>query len=140
MRVAAGVILIIAAVLNLFAAIGYFSAGAVTAGAGKIGEAMEAEMQKEGKAATPDQQKVLATLKDNKTATAAGGGLMFFGIFLLVTVGTSIAGAVMLFMRKSPMFIYIAAAMALAAEIGGILAILAARGIVAGADRAPVAA
>ena len=83
---------------------------------------------------------------------------MGFGLFLLVTVGTSIAGAVCLFRRKAAKFIIIAAAMAIGAEVlsavvvalvvgvplgfgkilfsalpvvGGILAIVAARQITA---------
>jgi hypothetical protein len=58
-----------------------------------------------------------------KSAKGKGGGLAGFGIFLLVTVGTNIAGAVMLFMRKNPTFILIAGAMAILGEIGGIVLI-----------------
>jgi hypothetical protein len=81
---------------------------------------------------------------------------MGFGVFLLVTVGTSIAGAVCLFRRKAAKFIIVAAALALAAEViasliigfgigkilglaGGVLAILGAREIMV-KDAAPAAA
>jgi hypothetical protein len=76
-------------------------------------------------------------------------------VFLLVTVGTSIAGAVCLFRRKAPKFILVACVLALAAEVigsviikfgagnvlgllGGILGIIGARSI--GAANAPAAA
>lgn len=73
-----------------------------------------------------------------------GMGLMAFGVFLLVSVGILIAGAVFLFQNKKAQFILIAGGMAILAEvigifissfgltnllglIGGILAILAAK-------------
>ena len=47
------------------------------------------------------------------------GMLMGLGAFLLITVGTSIAGAVQLFRRKGAMFIMVAAVLVLVAEIIG---------------------
>ena len=43
---------------------------------------------------------------------------MGFGVFLLVTVGTSIAGAVCLFRSKAAKFIIAASALAILAEVG----------------------
>jgi hypothetical protein len=51
-------------------------------------------------------------------ASAGAGALMGFGVFLLVTVGTSIAGAVCLFRSKAAKFIIAASALAILAEVG----------------------
>jgi hypothetical protein len=145
MRIAGGVILIIAAVINLFAAFGYLAGGALVGGAGKLSTMVAEESKKQGRELTDDQKKAFA---DMDTATsklgASAGALMGFGVFLLVTVGTSIAGAVCLFRGKAAKFIIVAAALAIGAEVigsiiikfgvtnviglvGGILAILGAR-------------
>ncbi len=120
MRIAGGVLLIIAAVINLIAGFGYMAAGAVAGGAGKIGEMAQEEAAKQGSTMTPETKKAL---EEMKSAKGKGGGLAGFGVFLLVTVGTSIAGAIMLFMRKNAMFVLIAGGLAILAEIGGVVLI-----------------
>ena len=52
---------------------------------------------------------------------SSGIGLMAFGVFLLVSVGILIAGAVFLFQDKKPQFIMVAGIMAIVAEVIGIL-------------------
>ncbi len=147
MRIAAGVILILAALINIFAALGYLAGGAIGAGAGAAIEAASAEAAKQGgeEIKLTDAQKA-----DLDKAKAAGGGLMIFGIVLLVSVGTSIAGAVMLFTQKNAKFIMVAGGLAVLVEVigvvmtafgvtnllgivGGILAIIAAKSIGQGA-------
>jgi hypothetical protein len=54
MRVAGGVLLIIAAVINLIAGFGYMAAGAVTSGAGKLGEMATEEAAKSGTNMSPE--------------------------------------------------------------------------------------
>lgn len=142
MRIAAGVILILAALINIFAALGYLAGGAMSAGAGAIAEAAKAEAEKQG-------TKIEMTAADKAAldqAKSAGGGLMVFGIVLLVSVGFSIAGAVQLFRSKGAKFIMIAGGLAVLVEVvgifitafgitnlvgiaGGVLALLAAKSI-----------
>src|SRR4051794_36126545 len=116
MRVAAGVILIIAAVINLFAAIGYLASGALVGGAGKLTNMVAEESKKQGRELTEDQKQQFAQINEaSGKMGGSAGALMGFGVFLFVTVGTSIAGAVCLFRRKAAKFIMIAAALAIGA-------------------------
>ncbi len=114
MKVAAGVILIIAAVFNLFAGLAYLGGGAATSGlSGAVDTAMMQEQMTEAEKA--EMQKVT----DEVGGSAMG--LMAFGVFLLVSVGILIAGAVFLFTNKKPQFILVAGGMAIVAEVIGIL-------------------
>lgn len=118
MRVAAGVILIIAAVINLFAAFGYLASGALVGGAGKLTNMVAEESKKQGRELTEEQKQQFAQINEaSGKMGGSAGALMGFGVFLLVTVGTSIAGAVCLFRRKAAKFIIIAAALAISAEV-----------------------
>ena len=153
MRTAAGVILIIAAVLNLMASLGYLGAGgaATALGSGMSEVAMVAQ-QESGNQMTAEQKADLAKFEEE--VGGSGIGLMAFGVFLLVSVGILIAGAVFLFKNTKPQFIMIAGGMAILAEVigslistfgvmnilglvGGILAILAAKGMGAGSAPEP---
>lgn len=150
MRTAAGVLLIIVAVFNLIASLGYLAGGALTTGASDI--AMYAEQQG-GNEMTAEQKEALDKVQDEVGGT--GIGLMAFGVFLLVSVGILIAGAVFLFQNKKAQFIMIAGGMAIAAEVigslitgfgimkilglvAGIMAILAAKGMGGGSAPEPV--
>ena len=124
MRVAGGVILIISAVINLFAALGYFAIGGtakLAAGGGpSVYKQAVADAQKQqGREMTAEDQEAMAKLDAAAAKASAGAGaLMGFGVFLLVTVGTSIAGAVCLFRSKAAKFIIAASALAILAEVG----------------------
>jgi hypothetical protein len=123
MNVASGVILIIAAVFNLFASIGYLAGGGLVTGASMAPETMQ---QMARQAAKSDGETMTladrAAFQEISTQGAvAGGGLLAWGVFLLVSVGILIAGAVFLFQGKNPGFIYAAAAVAILVEVGGIL-------------------
>ena len=142
MRVAAGVLLIIAAFINLFASLGYLGGGAATTGLSSISEsAIEASLI-EGGEMTQEEASEAAGLTSNMKG--AGGMLMGMGVFLLVSVGILIAGAVFLFQSKKAKFVMGAGIMALVAEglgiaiisfgvmnliglVAGVLAIIAAR-------------
>lgn len=145
MRTAAGVILIIAAVLNLMASLGYLAGGgaATALGSGMSEIAIMAE-QESGNKMTAQQKEDMQKIKEQ--TGGAGIGLMAFGVFLLVSVGILIAGAVFLFKNTKPQFIMIAGGMAILAEVigslissfgvmnilglvGGIMAIIAAKGM-----------
>lgn len=120
MRTAAGVILIIAAVFNLVASLGYLAGGAATnaVGSGMSEVAMQMETQS-GSQMTAEQKAEMQKFQDDVGGT--GMGLMAFGVFLLVSVGILIAGAVFLFQNKKGQFIMIAGGMAILAEVIGIL-------------------
>jgi hypothetical protein len=115
MRVAAGVILIIAAVFNLIASLGYLAGGAATSSVANMAESGYVQ----GQQLTAEQQAELDEIKSE--VGGSGIGLMAFGVFLLVSVGILIAGAVFLFQDKKPQFIMIAGAMAIVGEVIGIL-------------------
>ncbi|HXU04184.1 MAG TPA: hypothetical protein VN903_24655 [Polyangia bacterium] len=125
MRVAAGVILILAAVINLFAGLGYMAGGAFVGGAGKMGAAMGSAMEesakKQGRELTEEEKKSLQQLNEAagqaKAVNGVAGILLAYGLFLLVTAGTSIAGAVCLFRRRAVKFIVIASILAITAEV-----------------------
>lgn len=115
MRVAAGVILIIAAIFNLIASLGYLAGGAATTGVANMAESGYVQ----GQQMTDEQKAELEKIQDE--VGGSGIGLMAFGVFLLVSVGILIAGAVFLFQDTKAQFIMVAGAMAILAEVIGIL-------------------
>jgi hypothetical protein len=128
MRIAGGVFLILVAVLNLGAGITYLTGGALAGGAGKLASlsqaAAEENARKAGREMTAEEKAQVAQSKapmEQISAEAAPKAGMFLGLgaFLLITVGTSIAGAVQLFRRKGAMFVMVAAVLVLVAEILG---------------------
>jgi len=114
MKIVAGVILIVAAVFNLFAGLLWLGGGAATTG---MSQAVDS-------AVVQQQMTEAEKAEFDKVADEVGGtgmGLMAFGVFLLVSVGILIAGAVFLFTNKKPQFIMVAGGMAIVAEVIGIL-------------------
>ena len=142
MRVAAGVLLILAAVINLFASLGYLGGGAATSTFGDVSESViEASLIESGDMTAAEARESSEVSGGMK---GAGGLLMGMGVFLLVSVGILIAGAVFLFQSKNPKFATAAGVMALVGEglgmaittfgvmnliglVAGVLAIIAAR-------------
>lgn len=154
MRTAAGVILIIAAVLNLMASLGYLAGGGAATALSSEGmtEMVNVAQQQSGSEMTAEQKEEMERIQDE--VGGSGMGLMAFGVFLLVSVGILIAGAVFLFKNTKPQFIMIAGGMAIAAEVigslmttfgvmnilglvGGIMAIIAAKGMGGGSAPEP---
>ncbi|WP_154222934.1 hypothetical protein [Marinicella rhabdoformis] len=115
MKVAAGVILIIAALFNLFAGLAYLGGGAATSG---LSGAVNSEYVQQNEM-TSEQRAELDRV--TKEVGSSGMGFMAFGVYLLVSVGILIAGAVFLFTNKKPQFIMIAGGMAILGEVIGIL-------------------
>jgi hypothetical protein len=114
MRVAAGVLLILAAVINLFASLGYLGGGAATTGLSGVSESViEASLIESGDMTAEEAREVADVSNGMK---GAGGMLMAMGVFLLVSVGILIAGAVFLFQGKNPKFATAAGVMALVGE------------------------
>ena len=118
MRTAAGVLLIIAALFNLFASLFYLGLG----GAGKLSAMAAEQSRREGHEPPPEAEQNAERLNTvHKQLGTTGNRLMAFGAFLLVTVGTSIAGAVCLFRARAWQFVIVAAALALIAEVIGVI-------------------
>ncbi len=112
MKIAAGVILIIAAVFNIVAGAGYvLGGGAATV----VGVAAE-------RAGHTSADKHAAELSSHAASQAKKGGgmLLLLGLFLWVLVGLQITGAVFLFLSKHKTFIFIVAALSILGEIFGI--------------------
>ncbi len=120
MRIAAGIILIVAAIINVIAGAGYVLGG----GAAKItGDALQQvgqEAIKEG--AADDAAKASKELTDatNKMGTA-GTGLMVFGLFLWLMFILQIVCAVFCFLAKAKGFIIVVGVLSIVAEIAGIV-------------------
>lgn len=120
MRIAAGVCLILAAILNLFGALGYLGGGAATAGLGLLGQvALEEQAQQEGRELS-ESDKAQMEIASN-VGKGIGTLLLAMGVFLLVSAGILIAGAVFLFNSTHPNFILASGVVAIAAEAFGIL-------------------
>jgi hypothetical protein len=113
MRTAAGVLLIVVAVINLFASLFYFG----VAGGPKLNAMVMEQARREGQEVPPASRRQAQVLEDapRRLGTTAGA-LVSVGLFLLVTVGTSIAGAVCLFRQRAARFVIAAAALVVAAE------------------------
>jgi hypothetical protein len=119
MNVAAGVLLILAAVFNGCAGGGYMMGGAASSAAGVVGSRVGDELAKDSKTSVAENagsMKAMAT-----TAKATGVGLMAFGLFLLAMLGLQIAAAVVLFMKKAKTFIIVIAGLGILAEVIGVL-------------------
>jgi hypothetical protein len=126
MRVAAGVLLIIAAVINLFAGLSYVAGGAMVTSASKFTAMAEEAQRKKGRELTEEQKEQFAQLNQAQKQAEADPKvartmrtMMGYGSFLLVTVGTSIAGAVCLFRRRAAKVIVASAVVLLVAEAIG---------------------
>jgi hypothetical protein len=117
MRIAAGVLIIIASIFDLIAGIGYaFVGGAASVGSDIVQQAATQAAQKSNDPAA--QQ---AAAKVGQTVSAVGGGIMIFGLFLLVMFALNIAGAVVLFQGKAAMFALIVGILEVVACIIGLI-------------------
>lgn len=129
MRIAAGVLLIIAAISNGLAGATYGLGSAATAAAGSE-EAQKALAEgfnkQDTSKMTPEQKAQYEKMKSTLTArgnsdslNTAAAGLGAFGIFLLLMLGLQIGGGVCLFMQKAAKYVMVVAVLGLAAEIIG---------------------
>ena len=115
MNIAAGVLLIIAAVFNIIGGCGYAVGGAVVGGVGDFGS----ELQKEMEAADPSlANSELAS--ESEKAKALGAGLSVWGFALFGIAGIMIAGGVLSFMKKKKLFVLVTGILAIIAEVVGI--------------------
>jgi hypothetical protein len=129
MRIAAGVLLIIAGVFNLFGGGGYVACGgASSAMGGAMKSGSLAEFAASGAQTEEDKEQIrqAAAANDAELKRAgselsqAGGGMVALGLFLLVVFGLQIAGAVFLFKNSKKTFVLVVAGLTILAELLGI--------------------
>lgn len=118
MNIAAGVLLIIAAILNFIGGCGYAIGGAVAGGVGEMGSEFATGLEEAGEGADTGSAEIEESSEDLK---ATGAGLQLWGYALWVIAGLMIAGAVFLFMKSKAGFVLVTGVLALVAEIGGIV-------------------
>lgn len=116
MRIAAGVLIIIASIFDLFSGIGYGLLG----GAGAVISAAGQEMAEK----TKDLKAREAAAKVGEVGAALGTAGMLFGFFLLAMCGLCIAAGVVLFREKAATFALVVGVLQIAAEGIGFLLIL----------------
>ena len=118
MNIAAGVLIIIAAVLNIMGGCTYAVGGALVGGAGEMSSEFAEAVAAEG------GEEASAEFADGAAeAQAIGAGLTFFGYALFVIAGIMIAGSVFLFKKTKAGFVMLTGVLAIGAEVGGILII-----------------
>lgn len=112
MRIAAGVLIIVVAALDLFGSLGYLGIGSVATTAGRAGEDL-IEGVAQGDPAAGEAREVA------KKAQATGGKWTMFGLFLLAMSGLGIACGVVLFREKAAIFVMIVGGLQIVADIIG---------------------
>ena len=144
MRVAAGVLLIIAAVFNLFGSLFYFGGGVLVGSMDKLAAMAEEQQKKQGKEMTEEQKqqfeqyheaRAKMTPADQAKIDTAARVAKAYGLLLLVMCGISIAGAVCLFRRRSVKFIVGASIASLVVEVGSCVALAVLGGAGLGATK-----
>ena len=116
MRIAAGVLILVVAAMNLIGGCSYTVGGGMIGGsAGVVEEIAEetAENSEDPKAAE-DLEKIRQGASGIK---AAGGSLMLWGVFLLVLAGLQIAAGVQLFRAKGAALIKTAAGLEILSDV-----------------------
>ncbi len=126
MRIAAGVILIVAAIFNVIAGAGYaLGGGAASMG----GDALTAAVQEVNKEAAKqgadevDVKELAGATEGLDKLASSGQTIMFFGFFLLILFVLQIVCAIFLFMSKGQTFVLAVAGLSILGEIGGIVII-----------------
>ncbi|HOX42341.1 MAG TPA: hypothetical protein PK668_02025 [Myxococcota bacterium] len=124
MRIAAGVLLIVASIFNVIAGAGYALGGA----AASYGSEALAKMGDEAvKASGTDSAEAAKSVEEAKAALGEvgtmGAGLLYFGYFLFLMFVLQIVGGILCFVKKGKMFIIIVGVLSIGAEIGGIVMI-----------------
>lgn len=119
MRIAAGIFLIIVAIINLLAASGYLLGGAVVSGAGELSNAMQEQAAANGQGMTAEQQAEFDAAMDE---APSGGGMMAYGGFLVILAIMQIVGAVQAFRTKAAMLVMVVGGLSIVGEIWGAIA------------------
>lgn len=116
MRTAAGVLLIVTAVINLGAGVSYGFLGGMAGALGSVGEQVSSSAEEE--ATTEEESEAASQAKEaSGLVKMFGGAIVVFGIALLALAGCEIAAAVFLFSAKKAMFIMVVAGIEIAASL-----------------------
>lgn len=118
MKITAGVILILVAVLNLFAAMGYMLGGALGTNVASLTEHVVESTEHDLDEAEIEEMRT--GLEEIDDMNLAGSLFMIFGVLLLASVGVLIAAAVFLFKGSKAGFILVAGAYAIVLELSGV--------------------
>ena len=116
MRIAAGVLIIIVSIFDLFGGFGYAILGGLAAGGSELGAQFAKEAAKQAKDAKTAKEVQAEMDKITQKGTAYGGAAVGFGFFLLVMCGLCIAAAVVLFREKAATFALVVGVLQLVAE------------------------
>jgi hypothetical protein len=116
-RIVAGALIIVVAVLNLGAFIGHSLAGGVQEEAGKFGKGVLDSFP----VPSDDPVAKQARREANKAETA-GTLRQLFGFFLFVLAGLAIGAGVVLFLAKAALFVMIVGALQVLADLTSLLA------------------
>lgn len=109
MRIAAGVLLIIAAVFNGCEGAAYSFVGTVASGAGDFADEMNKAAEEAGGTTS-------AEAAEAAEAISSGGTMyMIYGLFLLLVFGLQIGAGVVLFMQKAKGFVIVTAVLSIIA-------------------------
>ena len=121
MPIAAGVLLIITAMFNLFASSSYFANGGIAFFGAKASTELLPQSgveESNGNATAAD--------KDTQVKAQESGASfawVVMGVFLLISVGVLVAGAICLFINQKPSFIFLAGIMTILAEVIGVFVV-----------------
>ena len=111
MRIFAGVLIIVVAVLDLFGSLGYLGVGAFTRGVGQVGDKAADAAAKDDPSVDREKAKAAA----DKIETA-GIKFQLQGLFLLAMGGMGIAAGVMLFRAKAASFVLLVGVLQIVAD------------------------
>ena len=116
MRIAAGVLILVVAVMNLMGGCTYTVGGGLIGGGAQFAEDIGKEAADES--GDPDAAAQLEKLKATTgDAKAAGGTFLLWGVFLLVLAGLQIAAGVQLFRAKGAGLIKTAAGLEVLSDV-----------------------
>jgi hypothetical protein len=121
MRIAAGVLLIVASIFNVIAGAGYALGGAAAGLTGDLVNQAGAEVAKAGGDTAEAAKSVDELNKAMGDVKNFGAGLLYFGYFLFLMFVLQIVGGILCFVKKGKMFIIIVGVLSVGAEIGGIV-------------------
>ena len=121
MNIAAGVLVIIAANLNIMGGCTYAVGGALAGGVGEMGSEIASGLEDGAGAGAEAGEEAAKVTEGSEDLKTAGAGLTLWGYALFAIAGIMIAGAVFLFQKSKAVFVIVTGVLAIGAEVGGIL-------------------
>ena len=117
MRVAAGVLILVVAVMNLIGGCGYTVGGGLIGGGAGILDEAASELSKAAEESGDLEAAAELGAFDGSEAKSTGGQLMLWGVFLLILAGLQIAAGVQLFRAKGAVLIQTAAGLEILSDV-----------------------